>query len=68
MYAVEDYHKKSRTSRNRVRTRFNITDLGPFLKKHLLGVWYEWNQDEEGIYLKAEMDKMIKTMVRTWKK
>jgi hypothetical protein len=68
MYAVEDYHKKSRTSRNRVRTRFNITDLGPFFLKKHLGVWYEWNQDEEGIYLKAEMDKMIKTMVRTWKK
>jgi hypothetical protein len=43
----------------KTKERFNIEELGD-LKKHL-GIWWTWHKDNNNeIYLKATMPKMVK--------
>ena len=52
--------------KEKVKERFNITDLGK-LKKHL-GVNYEWGEDEYGNYVKAEMKKNAEKFISCYEK
>jgi hypothetical protein len=47
--------------KKKVREHNNITDLGR-MKKYL-GIWYEWDRDEDGPFVKATMDDMVETII-----
>ena len=47
------------------KRKYKITELGN-MKKHL-GMWYEWNSDEEGPYIKVTMDAMLEDIIYKYK-
>jgi hypothetical protein len=52
--------------KKKVREKFNITDLGRM--KRFLGIWYEWERDENGPFVKASMNDMAETIIGDYEK
>jgi Reverse transcriptase (RNA-dependent DNA polymerase). len=48
--------------KEKVKTRFNISDLGP-IKKHI-GVWYEEGEDEQGRYYELSMNNYCEDLIK----
>jgi hypothetical protein len=48
--------------KEKVKTRFNISDLGP-IKKHI-GVWYEEGEDEQGRYYELTMNSYCEELIK----
>jgi hypothetical protein len=52
--------------KKKVREKFSITDLGRM--KGFLGLWYEWERDENGPFVKASMNELAETIVGDYEK